>query len=44
MSEETERFRNALQLIAAMKDMTLIAPSMGRDADHGHQVGANSRR
>jgi hypothetical protein len=35
------RLEAALTLIAAFKDKTLIAPSMGPDADHGHQVGAN---
>ena len=39
--EEHQRFSAALTLIAAQKGMTLIAPSMGQDADHGHQVGAN---
>lgn len=31
----------ALKLIASFKDKTLIAPSLGEEGDHGHQIGAN---
>jgi hypothetical protein len=31
----------ALNLIAEFGDKTLIAPSLGADGDHGHQLGAN---
>lgn len=31
----------ALETIAEMGNKTLIAPSMGEDCDHAHQVGAN---
>lgn len=38
---ERDRYRTALEFIAAMDGMTLIAPSLGPDGDHGHQIGAN---
>lgn len=41
LSEENDRLIDALKLIATFKGKTLIAPSLGPDADHGHQIGAN---
>lgn len=38
---ERDRYRTALEFIAAMGDKTLIAPSMGPDCDRAHQIGAN---
>lgn len=36
-----EKYKAALTLIAGFKDLTLIAPSLGEEADRGHQIGAN---
>lgn len=38
---EIDRLRRALEFIAAMGGQTLIAPSLGRDCDQAHQLGAN---
>lgn len=40
VADELRRLRAALTFIAGMKDMTLIAPSLGSDGDKGHQLGA----
>lgn len=38
--EAAETYRKALELIAAQKNMTLIAPSCGQEFDYAHQLGA----
>lgn len=35
------RLKRALEFIAAMKGMTLIAPSLGPECDKAHQLGAS---
>lgn len=35
------KLETALELISKMKGMCLIAPSLGPEADRGHQLGAS---
>ena len=37
---DNQRLRAALEFIAEMKGMTLIAPSRGPDEDNAHKLGA----